>query len=99
MFDGRNEIPPVIGERMCDAFRSLLGMAEQAPASPPIDPATVRAAIARHAAAIGCTDSNATAAQSYGLRWGGNTLACIRIGKQRAEKLRHQQHEPPLDAA
>lgn len=99
MFDDVDEIQPVIGERMRDAFRSLLGIAEQAPASPSIDPAAVRAAIAKHAAAIGCTDSNATAAKSYGLRWGGDTLACIRIGKQRAEKLRKQQPEPPLDAA
>jgi hypothetical protein len=93
-----SHFPPVIGERIRDAFRSLLPRAQET-ASPSIDPAAVCTAIAKYAKAIGCTDSNARAAQSYGLRWGGNTLTCIRVGKLRAEKLRHQQPDTPLDAA
>jgi len=99
MFDDGDELPPVIGERYRDTLRSLLGRAEQAPASPLIDRDAVLTAIERHARDIGCSASNATAAQSYGLKWGGDTLTCIREGKRRAEQLRRRQSNPPLDAA
>jgi hypothetical protein len=46
---------------------------------------------------IGCNESNTTAAVSWALRQGGDTLSAIRAGRQRAMQLleRQQRFTPP----
>jgi len=56
-----------------------------------INATDVGSVVIKHALAIGCTDSNATAAVAWGLRVGYDTLSAIRFGKARAETLRHRQ--------
>lgn len=51
---------------------------------------TVRA----YAFKIGCTESNAQAAVTWALRWGGTNADAIAAGKKRADKLRGMQPDP-----
>lgn len=61
------------------------------PAGPLLDAESVSAIVCKHARKIGCTDSNATAAVAWGIRYGHDTLSAIRTGKARAEQLRERE--------
>lgn len=91
-----NDLPPCIGERMIDAAMNLFGRFYP-PASQLIDAHSVTLAVTRYAREIGCNSSNGVAAANYGLRTGGDTIACIRHGKDRARNLLHRQNRttPP----
>lgn len=68
---------------------SLLGAAFATTfATPPqLDAEAVGTVVTRYALAQGCSDSNATAATSWGIRNGSDTLSAIRHGKHRADQL------------
>lgn len=94
-----DELQPCIGERMVDTALRLL---DQLYPSRPllIDTHAVTHAVTRYARSIGCNGSNGIAAANYGLRTGGDTIACIRHGKDRARKLLHRQKSTtPPEAA
>lgn len=79
---------PLIGEKWRDGMASICRSFHE---TSHVDERAVRASVTAYAHDIGCTESNAVAAANYGLVSGHYTLACIRIGKHRAEQLRRRQ--------
>lgn len=92
------EAEPCIWERWRDAIDGMLGLRDPASAEL-VDNQAVARAVEHYAREIGCTRSNAVAAIAYGLRVGGDTMACVRAGKQRARNLLHRQKQTPPSVA